>query len=273
MNSLVAQRQKPEEPFIFLPRKESEFPKKTPYEIYQEQKDTFNNFPQIIPMPYPVPMQGNQGNNQGGFNIGRAVGAIAGALGMGFGDPAFSPGPLFPRSPRYSGGDPNLGNTAGMFKLPYHGGPTNPTPMPYYPGQDYGGIELLAGGFRPASYGAIRGGQTPYRFGPYLPYRGEEKREEKTPFIPLPVQQAQVLPYGPKTPGRYSYPPGMKGVVDLTYPVESPQYGQPMDSPVHPGRPMEMNEAEFEGLQRLRRGEESLPPSEFMKKYLMNYVS
>ena len=52
----------------------------------------------------------------------------------------------FYRSPRYSGGDPNLGNTAGMFNLPYYGGPMNPTPMPYYAGQDYGGVELLAGG-------------------------------------------------------------------------------------------------------------------------------
>lgn len=51
----------------------------------------------------------------------------------------------FYRVPRYSGGDPNLGNTAGMFNLPYYGGPMNPTPMPYYPNQDYGGVELLAG--------------------------------------------------------------------------------------------------------------------------------
>ena len=108
---------------------------------------------------------------------------------------AYPENPLY-RTPRYSGGDPNLGNTAGMFKLPYYGGPMNPTQMPYYPGQDYGGVELLAGGFRPASYGAIRGGQTPYRFGPYLPYRGEERKEEETPFIPIPLQQAQGLPMG-----------------------------------------------------------------------------
>ena len=167
MNNLVAQRQRPEEPFIFLPRRESEFPKKTPYEIYQEQKDTFNNFPQIIPMPYPVPTQGNQGNNQGGFNIGRAIGAMAGALGMGFGDPAFSPGPRFPRSPRYSGG----------LNIP--GAPGNVQTLPYITATP--------------SY-EIPGGQSPYRFGPYLPYRGEEKREEEMPFIPLPVQQAQNLP-------------------------------------------------------------------------------
>ena len=53
--NLVAQ-QKPSEPFIFLPRRESNFPKET-----SDQR-----FPQVIPMPYPVPMGGNQGNNQGG---------------------------------------------------------------------------------------------------------------------------------------------------------------------------------------------------------------
>ena len=42
----------------------------------------------------------------------------------------------------------------------------------------------------------IPGGQSPYRFGPYLPYRGEERKEEETPFIPIPLQQAQGLPMG-----------------------------------------------------------------------------
>ena len=98
--------------------------------------------------------------------------------------------------PRYSGGMNVPGAPGNLQTLPYQGGPLNPTPMPYYPGQDYGGVELLAGGFRPASYGAIRGGQTPYRFGPYLPYRGEERKEEETPFIPIPLQQAQGLPMG-----------------------------------------------------------------------------
>jgi len=106
------------------------------------------------------------------------------------------PKDIFNRSPRYSGGMNVPGAPGNLQTLPYQGGPLNPTPMPYYPGQDYGGIELLAGGFRPASYGAIRGGQTPYRFGPYLPYRGEERKEEETPFIPIPLQQAQGLPMG-----------------------------------------------------------------------------
>ena len=100
----------------------------------------------------------------------------------------------FSRSPRYGGGMNVPGAPGNLQTLPYYGGPMNPTPMPYYAGQDYGGVELLAGGFRPASYGAIRGGQTPYRLGPYLPFRGEEKKEEQAPFIPIPLQQAQNLP-------------------------------------------------------------------------------
>ena len=42
----------------------------------------------------------------------------------------------------------------------------------------------------------IPGGQSPYRFGPYLPYRGEERKEEETPFISIPLQQAQGFPMG-----------------------------------------------------------------------------
>ena len=49
------------------------------------------------------------------------------------------------RAPRHSGGDPNLGNTGAFMNLPYFGEPLNPTVMPYYPGQDYGGVQLLAG--------------------------------------------------------------------------------------------------------------------------------
>ena len=58
--------------------------------------------PQIVPLPYLVPMPSNQGNNplKGGFNVGRALGAMAGYLGMGFGNPAFTPGPIL--SGRYS---------------------------------------------------------------------------------------------------------------------------------------------------------------------------
>ena len=95
--------------------------------------------------------------------------------------------PITP-SPRYSGGDPNLGNTGAFMKLPYFpgqetGGVMN---LPYFPGADMNDIELLAGGFRSGAYSAIPGGQSFYRYGPYLPFRGEEKKEEQTPFIPIP---------------------------------------------------------------------------------------
>ena len=75
----------------------------------------------------------------------------------------------FYRTPRYSGGLNIPGAPGNLQTLPYI------TSSPSF---------------------EIPGGQSPYRFGPYLPYRGEEKREEETPFIPLPVQRAQVLPIG-----------------------------------------------------------------------------
>ena len=93
----------------------------------------------------------------------------------------------FNRPPIYKGGFNTPGAAGNLEKLPYYGGPMNPVLMPYSPGQDYGGIQLLAGGFRPAAYGAIPGGQSPYRYGPYLPFRGEEKKEEQTPFVPIPM--------------------------------------------------------------------------------------
>lgn len=54
------------------------------------------------------------------------------------------PGPRYGESrlpkPRYSG------DLAGAFmNLPYFGESLNPTIMPYYPNQDYGGVQLLAG--------------------------------------------------------------------------------------------------------------------------------
>ena len=93
MNNLVA-RQEPEQPFIFLPRGDRDKDRLTMDIRYDDPA------PRIIPLPYPVPMPGNQGNNQGGFNVGRALGAMAGYLGMGFGNPAFTPGPIL--SGRYS---------------------------------------------------------------------------------------------------------------------------------------------------------------------------
>ena len=78
--------------------------------------------------------------------------------------------------------------TGGFTQLPYYGGPTNPMQMPYYPEQDYGGVQKL---IADPSY-AIPGGQTPYRRGPYLPF--EDIPEDNAPFIPIP--RAQGLPMG-----------------------------------------------------------------------------
>jgi len=60
--------------------------------------------------------------------------------------------------------------------------------------------------------------------------------------------------FPPKAEGVYSYPAGMEGVVNVGYPAGSPKYGQPMPSPKHPGRPMEMNRAEFRGLSQMPTG-------------------
>lgn len=79
------------------------------------------------------------------------------------------PRDIFNRAPRYSGG----------LNIP--GAPGNIQTLPYI---------TATPSFE------IPGGQSPYRFGPYLPYRGEERKEEETPFIPIPLQQAQGLPMG-----------------------------------------------------------------------------
>jgi hypothetical protein len=80
----------------------------------------------------------------------------------------FTENPFY-RAPRYSGG----------LNIP--GAPGNIQTLPYI---------TATPSFE------IPGGQSPYRFGPYLPYRGEERKEEETPFIPIPLQQAQGLPMG-----------------------------------------------------------------------------
>ena len=79
------------------------------------------------------------------------------------------PRDIFNRAPRYGGG----------LNIP--GAPGNIQTLPYI---------TATPSFE------IPGGQSPYRFGPYLPYRGEERKEEETPFIPIPLQQAQGLPMG-----------------------------------------------------------------------------
>ena len=50
----------------------------------------------------------------------------------------------FYRTPRYSGGLNIPGAPGNIQTLPYFGEPLNPTQMPYYPGQDYGGVQQLA---------------------------------------------------------------------------------------------------------------------------------
>jgi len=159
----------------------------------------------------------------------------------------------------------------------------------YYAGQS--GIAGAVGNLAGVSF-PIRGGASVGR--PLLPNQKELKGDKRDPSfppeeaIPLRLPLAGIpgssnLPgavgnmqgvanatffggpqiadanFAPKTEGRYSYPPGMEGVVDVAYPAGSTKYGQPINSPVHPGRPMEMNRAEFEGLQRVRQGLDSVP--------------
>ena len=50
----------------------------------------------------------------------------------------------FYRAPRYSGGLNIPGAPGNIQTLPYFGELLNPTQMPYYPGQDYGGVQQLA---------------------------------------------------------------------------------------------------------------------------------
>ena len=159
----------------------------------------------------------------------------------------------------------------------------------YYAGQS--GIAGAVGNLAGVSF-PIRGGASVGK--PLLPNQKELKGDKRDPSfppeeaIPLQLPLASIpgssnLPgavgnmqgvanatffggpqiadanFAPKTEGRYSYPPGMEGVVDVAYPAGSTKYGQPINSPVHPGRPMEMNRAEFEGLQRVRQGLDSVP--------------
>lgn len=100
------------------------------------------------------------------------------------------------RAPRYSGGDPNLGNTGAFVKLPYFGESLNPTAMPYYPDQDYGSFELLTDAPR-----YIRGKFAPPGAiikAPHLdsPYMDEQIRRGFVPMTP-----PMPGPTGPELPG------------------------------------------------------------------------
>ena len=55
----------------------------------------------------------------------------------------FTENPFY-RTPRYGGGLNIPGAPGNIQKLPYYGGLFNPTTMPYYPGQDYGGVQQFA---------------------------------------------------------------------------------------------------------------------------------
>lgn len=197
-NSLVA-RQEPSEPFIFLPRKESNFPKET----------SDQSFPQFIPMPYPVPVGGNQGSDQGGFNTGRALGAMAGYLGMGLGDPAFTPGPIL--SGRY--GElmktkqfPDLLSQLPAGEQGPAQGPN--TPIRFYPGMGYGPVGPAGGGLPPTPMPDlaqmprfIRGGSAPRGVimkAPHIdsPYMDEQIRRGFVPMTPPPSRGG-----GPQLPG------------------------------------------------------------------------
>ena len=94
------------------------------------------------------------------------------------------PKDIFNRPPRYGGGlgIPGAPGNSGIFNLPYfpeqdRGGVMT---LPYFPGQNYGGVQQLAAD---PSF-PIRGGQTPYKRGPYLPF--EKIPEDNVPFIPIP---------------------------------------------------------------------------------------
>ena len=96
---------------------------------------------------------------------------------------SFLPQNSFYRTPRYSGGMNVPGAPGNIQTLPYFGELLNPTQMPYYPGQDYGGVQQLA-----------QGPNTPIRYypgmgyGPYGPGNGGMQ--------PTPMRQALVPPMG-----------------------------------------------------------------------------
>ena len=187
-NSLVA-RQKPEEPFIFVPRREPEEPfiflprrdrdkDRLTMDLYHDELARTR----IVPLPYPVPMPGNQGNNQGGFDVGRALGAMAGYLGMGLGNPAFTPGPIL--SGRYSdlmketNERINSGRTPGII------------PETAFPGFLSQMPRRIQGNYRPT--GVF--GSPPPNFD--SPYMDEQIRRGFVPMTPPPSRGG-----GPQLPG------------------------------------------------------------------------
>ena len=108
------------------------------------------------------------------------------------GDPGYDPFRLERDRDRFILNNPR----SGVAKLPYYGGPMNPTLMPYYPGQDYGGVQKLAemprfirGNYRP---GGVFGSPPPNLDSPYM---DEQIRRGFVPMTP-PVRRP-----GPQLPG------------------------------------------------------------------------
>jgi hypothetical protein len=105
--------------------------------------------------------------------------------------------------------------------------------------------------------------QRPYGGAPNVPLTPEEKARLLQQGSPVPPNfREQYLPkadsiFGDSTESLVAqtagrYPKGMEGVVDLTYPAGSPNYGKPIPNPMQPGLPLDANAAEAEIIRRLR---------------------
>lgn len=105
--------------------------------------------------------------------------------------------------------------------------------------------------------------QRPYGGAPNVPLTPEEKARLLQQGSPVPPNfREQYLPkansiFGDSTESLIAqtagrYPKGMEGVVDLTYPAGSPNYGKPIPNPMQPGLPLDANAAEAEIIRRLR---------------------
>ena len=108
----------------------------------------------------------------------------------------------------------------------------------------------------------IKGGESPYRQ-PVL--YNERSPEEDVPFL-LPGQpqmpQAGVPGSSNLTnaiPGAGGNIAGMMAQANPTFPVGSPQYGQPVPSVGNPSVPMSMNQAEMKGLSNINSINQNYP--------------
>ena len=113
----------------------------------------------------------------------------------------FTENPFY-RAPRYGGGLNIPGAPGNIQKLPYYGGPLNPTTIPYDPERDDTGVELLAGAPR-----YIRGKFAPSGAiikSPHLdsPYMDEQIRRGFRPMAPPPARPSgpQLFPLAQQLP-------------------------------------------------------------------------